>query len=968
MPRRPTLILSLTVALASTLALGGCCRQHSGGGSGGNGLVPIDGVPKVSPNPLDFGTVGTGTTHQKGLTITNQGSGPLAIEALSVSGDPSFVPAKLQGKVSLLAGASFTLSIAFSPPSDGKHQATLTLRTDSNEIPTVQVTLLGNAFSYQVEVVPSELDFGEVQVGTSSVPEIVTVTNSASAQETITVGPVSGSADFQPSPSGAQANVGAGQSFHVSVVFSPTLPGPVQATLAISACSGCTPVTVTLTGTGVDTALVVTDADTNQPFVAFGAIPQGQSATAHVIVQAVSNPPTAQAPLAATLTAPPALEQGTVGFTLTPSDASWKAASWPTTLTPNATPGGTAYFVVTYTGQSAQSAASDVVDVAYAVGSVAKSPAKLPVSAGAAGSPCQQVSATPSQVSFGTVLAGKTGSRTVTLQNAGPSLCVLTGIGVNPNDPANEFGLQGGTVGQLPLAPGQSQTLTVTFTPQSNLPPLLRRATLSMGTSDPTRATIDVPLSAAEQNPAYAATAWPKWHRDNANTGYSSADTSHNQGKVAWTVPIGAPVASGPGLASYLHSPVVGKDTGSGDDVVYMLGYANWQPGQGPGQPATGSGLLYAVDGPSGSQLWATQVTGPEGSAQESTPTIVADNSIYLMTGGEQSYYPQFFHLGASGNILWSGVQAVGGALFTCPFDSSGNTDCSQFGSGTKVGDGFDTCPGFDTNANLYLFDDDQPGCDAYASTGAGQPSLLWSSTESLVPAHVESFSAALTDESESVFSWGGYVMSFDATGNALWGMATGNGQMATGKPQPGQGCGNDSKGSPLILGADAVVQYAGFDAACANIVGGIVAVNLKTGTQDFGLGLPSMPPPAAPYLLNDGTPVIGDSSPALLGDGGLVMGYLDGVYAFDPPASGEGQATQRWRYGTGLVLGSPAVGADGTVFVGSTDGNFYAINGTTGALKWKYTVGAAINSSPAIGTDGTVYFAADDGNLYALR
>ncbi|MHB1846008.1 MAG: outer membrane protein assembly factor BamB family protein, partial [Deltaproteobacteria bacterium] len=541
-------------------------------------------------------------------------------------------------------------------------------------------------------------------------------------------------------------------------------------------------------------------------------------------------------------------------------------------------------------------------------------------------------------------------------------------IGVSPNDPFNEFALQGGTVGQLSLGPGQSQPYTVTFTPQSNTPPLLRKAALSMGTSDTTRPTISVPLSAAEQNPAYAATAWPKWHHDNANTGYSSADTSGNQGQKAWTVAIGKPVGSGKGLATYIHSPAIGKDPGSGDDVIYMLGYNNWQPSPSRGSPGSGSGLLYAVDGPSGNQLWATPLTGPEASAQESTPTIVADNSIFLMTGGEQSYYPQFYHVDASGNILWSGVQAKGGQTFQCAFDASGATDCSQVSSSPSINDGFDTCPGFDSSGNLYLFDDDQPGCDAYNSTGTGQPSLLWSATETQEPAHVESFSAALTDQSESVFAWGGFVLSFDATGKPLWGMATGNGQMTTGWAAKGQNCENDSKGSPMILGADAVVQFSGYDPTCTNVVGGIVGVNLATGAQDWGMSLPSMPPPAAPYVTSYHSALVGYSSPASLGDGGFVMGYSDGVYAFDPPASGQGQATQRWKLATGLVLGSPAVGGDGTVFVGSTDGNFYAINGTTGALKWKYTVGAAINSSPAIGSDGTVYFAADDGNLYALR
>ncbi|MHB1843408.1 MAG: choice-of-anchor D domain-containing protein [Deltaproteobacteria bacterium] len=971
-------------AAAAAIALAGCCRQHSGGGGGG-GLIALDGVPTLAPSPLDFGTVGTGTTHQKGLTITNHGSGPLTLKSISIAGDPSFSAAKLTANSSLLPSASLTLSITFSPPSDGKHQATLTLVSDSTEAPRAQVTLLGNAFSYQLEVVPTELDFGEVQVGTSSVPEVVTVTNSASAPETITVGPIQGKTDFQPSPSGAQANVGAGQSFQVSVTFSPTLAGPVQATLPISACNGCTPVNVTLTGTGVDTELVVTDADTQQPFVSFGTVPQGTTATAHVQVVAVSNPPTAQSPLAATLTAAPALEQGTPGFTLTPTDANWNAASWPAALTPNATPGSTAYFVVSYAPQPGQSSVSDVVDVAYAVGSVTKAPAKLPLSAGASGSPCQQVSATPASVNFGTVLSGKSGSRTVTLTNAGPELCILTNIGVSPNDPFNEFALQGGTVGQLSLGPGQSQPYTVTFTPANGSPPLMRTAALSMGTSDTTRPTISVPLSASEQNSVYAASAWPKWHHDNGNTGYSSADTSGNQGKLAWPpISIGAPPPpnSDGDVASYIHSPVIGKDPSSGNDLIYMLGFNNWLAPASRGQPGSGEGLFIEVDGPSGQTRWSTPLTGPEYKAQESTPTVIADNSIILLTGGEQTYYPQFFHLGPDGSIIWSGVTTKGGGqTFPCAFDSTGNTNCDNVSTNPEVNDGFDTCPGFDSSGVLYLFDDELPGCDAYSSTttSAGAPNLLWTgatpqpSSGGKGTAHVESFSAALTDQSESVFSWGGIVVALDSTGKQLWSLLTGNGQMTTGwAATNGTGtCENDSKGSPMILGADAVVSFGGFDPTCTNVVGGIVGVNLKTGAQDWGFQFPTMPPPPAPYVASYKstlTALVAYSSPASLGDGGLVMGYIDGIYAFDPPASGQGQATQRWKLATGLVLGSPAVGGDGTVFVGSTDGNFYAINGATGALKWKYAVGAAINSSPAIGSDGTVYFAADDGNLYALR
>src|SRR5438445_7373518 len=71
-------------------------------------------------------------------------------------------------------------------------------------------------------------------------------------------------------------------------------------------------------------------------------------------------------------------------------------------------------------------------------------------------------------------------------------------------------------------------------------------------------------------------------------------------------------------------------------------------------------------------------------------------------------------------------------------------------------------------------------------------------------------------------------------------------------------------------------------------------------------------------------------------------------------------------------IYSSPAIGADGTVYVGDYDHNLYAISppssGTLGTLKWKYTTGGAISSSPSIGSDGTVYAGSDDGYLYAFN
>ena len=65
-------------------------------------------------------------------------------------------------------------------------------------------------------------------------------------------------------------------------------------------------------------------------------------------------------------------------------------------------------------------------------------------------------------------------------------------------------------------------------------------------------------------------------------------------------------------------------------------------------------------------------------------------------------------------------------------------------------------------------------------------------------------------------------------------------------------------------------------------------------------------------------------------------------------------------------VTSFPAIGSDGTVYVGSLDNKLYAINGKTGVKLWEFETGALVLSSPAIGSDGTVYVGSGDNNLYA--
>ena len=78
---------------------------------------------------------------------------------------------------------------------------------------------------------------------------------------------------------------------------------------------------------------------------------------------------------------------------------------------------------------------------------------------------------------------------------------------------------------------------------------------------------------------------------------------------------------------------------------------------------------------------------------------------------------------------------------------------------------------------------------------------------------------------------------------------------------------------------------------------------------------------------------------------------------------------TVLWEFKTaGEVKSSPAIGSDGTVYVGSRDNKLYALSGKTGDKLWEFKTGDFVFSSPAIGPDGTVYVGSQDHWLYAIK
>lgn len=78
-------------------------------------------------------------------------------------------------------------------------------------------------------------------------------------------------------------------------------------------------------------------------------------------------------------------------------------------------------------------------------------------------------------------------------------------------------------------------------------------------------------------------------------------------------------------------------------------------------------------------------------------------------------------------------------------------------------------------------------------------------------------------------------------------------------------------------------------------------------------------------------------------------------------------EPTLLWKFEAGGNLTSPAIGFDGTVYLGEWGGGngyFYAFT-STGTKKWEHNLGGWLGT-PTVGPNGSIYIPADDG-LYAF-
>lgn len=216
----------------------------------------------LNPTSLTFGSQALGTTSAaQAVTLTNSGGAPLTITGLSITGTDAGQFAQTNScpasPTTLASGATCTINVTFTPTTSGTRTAALSVADNASGSPqTVPLNGTG-ASAPAVRTSPSSLTFQSEQIGASSTPQVITITNSGSAALTITSIGLTGTnpGDFGITYTCALApsTLAAGGSCTVSVTFAPTASGSRTAAVTVTDDAFDSPQSVPISGTGTVT-------------------------------------------------------------------------------------------------------------------------------------------------------------------------------------------------------------------------------------------------------------------------------------------------------------------------------------------------------------------------------------------------------------------------------------------------------------------------------------------------------------------------------------------------------------------------------------------------------------------------------------------------------------------------------------------------------------------------------------------
>ena len=149
-----------------------------------------NGTLVASPSAIAFGNVSVGQTASGTVLLLNEGSAPLQITQLGLTGKSFSVAGQSNLPITVGTGATYSLNVQFDPAASGAASGQLTVTSNSSTGNTMIISLNGTGVANAADVAtlvpsPSQVTFGNVSVGQTASATVL-LSNQGSAPLQIT--------------------------------------------------------------------------------------------------------------------------------------------------------------------------------------------------------------------------------------------------------------------------------------------------------------------------------------------------------------------------------------------------------------------------------------------------------------------------------------------------------------------------------------------------------------------------------------------------------------------------------------------------------------------------------------------------------------------------------------------------------------------------------------------------------------
>jgi hypothetical protein len=220
----------------------------------------------ASPGTLTFGSITAGqTSGPQNIVLKSLGAQPVTLSSVQISGENAADFSETENCAPVLpTNHGCIVAVSYSPSSPGTSIASLTI-TDNAAGSPQSIPLSGAAVAappsgpaVSLNPAPTLTFPGTPTQGTTTTPQIVTLTNSGGAPLQILSSVLTGfnAGDFAISSDNCTGSIAAGANCAISLVFSPQASGVRTTNLTITDNAASSPQSITLSGTATAAASV----------------------------------------------------------------------------------------------------------------------------------------------------------------------------------------------------------------------------------------------------------------------------------------------------------------------------------------------------------------------------------------------------------------------------------------------------------------------------------------------------------------------------------------------------------------------------------------------------------------------------------------------------------------------------------------------------------------------------------------